>query len=255
MAEERERIASEKADLQRALSDERGQLLAMRAELEQSVAEQRAEIERVAMNDRQLIDSLRAELKAAGEAEIEKKRETALEDISDEPSVMEASELDTPAFIPMVAPPLPEIAFEHETPLADAAEPPLNEIAEQQPQKKRSWFAPIAFGGAVVLIVVAVIAFATRRTPEAQIARVAAPAVAPAIPTSVVPLPTAPIIVVDSAAGSIGPVLDSATPAVALAPAPKAKKRLVQRDTAAGHDTLFQIRRDTIRKRDSTISP
>ncbi|MDB4917968.1 MAG: hypothetical protein JWM95_5612 [Gemmatimonadetes bacterium] len=262
MADERERLANERAELQRAVTEEREQLLAMRTELERAVAEQRAEIERVAANDRALIESLRAELKAAGEAEIEKKRDTALEDVTDDPSVLDASELETPTFIPMVAPPLPEILFENEMPLAEADVAPPTRLDEVVPvatagTRRSRWVIPGAIAGVVAVIVIALVAIASRRTPAAapvpEVARAAPVVPAPVTPASVVPLPTS-ATVIDSAAGSIGPALDS-TPARAVAVKPKPKKRVVPRDTTAGLDTLFQIRRDTTRKPDTVTAP
>lgn len=255
MEDQRERLAREKAELQRSVEEERAQLLAHRAELDRAAAEQRAEVERVAMNDRQLIESLRAELKAAGEAEIEKKRETALEQITDEPSVLEASELETPGFVPIVAPPLPEILFDDDSPLMrdETVMPePLDDsavVASDTPVKRNRWLIPGATAAVVIVVAIAIIAAVSRRQPEPvpQVARAVpvAPAPAPvAAPpadslASVVPLPTTPT------------VIDSVPVAVAT---PKPKKRVVPRDTTRGLDTLFQIRRDTTRRRDTTAT-
>lgn len=262
VADERERLATEKAELQRAVAEERAQLLAMRTDLERAVADQRAEIERVAMNDRQLIEALRAQLKAAGEAEIEKKREAALEDVTDEPSVMEASELETPAFIPIVPPPLPDILFNDDTALMreDVEQPnALNDIvpAAKAPSSTRRWLIPAGVIGVMLVVAGVLVARTTKREAVPQVAtRVAppAPTPTPVVPTSVVPLPTSPTVI-DSAAGSLGPTLDSVKTA-RVAVVPKPKKRIVPKDTTSGLDTLFQIRRDTVpRKPDTVTSP
>jgi hypothetical protein len=121
VAEERARLeraaTEERARLQRTLEDERAALVAKREELERTVAEQRAEMERAAAADRRQIERLRAELKRAGELEIEKKRQTALEDISDDESSLDREELAPPSFLTPVLAPLPALAFDDDSPL------------------------------------------------------------------------------------------------------------------------------------------
>jgi hypothetical protein len=121
VAEERARLeraaTEERARLQRTLEDERAALVAKREELERTVAEQRAEMERAAAADRRQIERLRAELKRAGELEIEKKRQTALEDISDDESSLDREELAPPSFLTPVLAPLPALSFDDDSPL------------------------------------------------------------------------------------------------------------------------------------------
>ncbi|MFI5256340.1 MAG: hypothetical protein ACHQRK_03695, partial [Gemmatimonadales bacterium] len=121
VAEERARLeraaTEERARLQRTLEDERAALVAKREELERTVAEQRAEMERAAAADRRQIERLRAELKRAGELEIEKKRQAALEDISDDESSLDREELAPPSFLTPVLAPLPALAFDEDSPL------------------------------------------------------------------------------------------------------------------------------------------
>jgi hypothetical protein len=121
VAEERARLeraaTEERARLQRALEEERAALVAKREELERTVAEQRTEMERAAAADRRQIERLREELKRAGELEIEKKRQTALEDITDEESSLDRKELAQPSFLAPVLAPLEAVEFDDDSPL------------------------------------------------------------------------------------------------------------------------------------------
>ena len=110
-------VTTERDKLQRALTDERAALAATHAALERAAAEQRAEVERVAALDRQRIEELRAEIRREGELEVEKKRQTALEDISDDTATYDRAELATPLFIPPVNVPLEPLMFSDDTPV------------------------------------------------------------------------------------------------------------------------------------------
>lgn len=121
LAREREElqraVTAERETLQRAATVEREQLVASRAAMERAVAEQRAELERAAVRDRRQIDALREELRRAGEREVERKRQTALEDITDTEDVLDREELATPAFIAPALAPLEPLSFDDATPL------------------------------------------------------------------------------------------------------------------------------------------
>jgi hypothetical protein len=128
MAAEREQLERERTELQRAAtaeretlqraaSAERAQLVAARAALERAVAEQRAELERAAAQDRRQIEALREELRHAGEREVERKRDTALEDITDTESVLDREEFRTPRFLAPTLTPLEPLEFNDATPL------------------------------------------------------------------------------------------------------------------------------------------
>jgi len=141
-AELEKNVTKERAELQKALADEREALAARRAELEKTVADQLAELQRVAAKDRADIERLRAALRAAGDAEVEKKRLAALEDISgEEESVLDSEDLATPMFGMPVLPPIEPITFSEDTPLLSEekiAFTPLEEpFPEEVPREER----------------------------------------------------------------------------------------------------------------------
>src|SRR2546423_2830983 len=117
MEREREKLAKERAELQRSAAAERASLVAMRAELERAGAEQRAQLERAAAEDRQRIAALRAEIQRAGELEIEKKRQTALDELTDTDSALDRGEFAVPLFVPPVIAPLEQLRFDGDSPL------------------------------------------------------------------------------------------------------------------------------------------
>ena len=285
-ADEREKAATEKAELQRAVTAERAALVARRAELERVTAEQREEIERVAADDRRRIDALRGELKAAGELEIEKKREIALEDVTDAESTLDQEEYATPLFVPPVNVPLEELTFDDDTALmrdeedeevvvapVHDDESPLEAsgagatvIPGGKPARKK-WLVPAALAGLVVIIIASAIALGARHMPTQPVAKpvekaVVAQAPVAAPPTSIVPLP--PPTIVDSSALRASRSLDS-TKAAALALQRRARK--IVRDSAAradstsSGDSLPKFRdasaknRDTLVKKDSLARP
>lgn len=211
-------VTAERDTLQRAASAERAQLVAARAALERAVADQRAELERTAARDRQQIDALREELRRAGEREVERKRQTALEDITETEDVLDRDELATPAFITPALAPLEPFTFNDDTPLmadddivfeptpvdvpaaaesGDAAEP----AGATPAPNRRKW---ILSGSAVaVLALIGITASVLgSRQPAAGPARPAArTAVSPAViapartttaPAAAAPTPTAP---------------------------------------------------------------
>ena len=289
---ERDKAAKEKAALQDAVTAERAALVAKRAELERVVAEQRKEIERVAADDRHRIDALRAELKAAGDLEIEKKRDAALEDVTDAESTLDREEFATPLFVAPAMVPLEEFAFDDDTALMrDNEEDEEEEIvvvpvrdvdpalatsgagaADKQgvaPTRKK-WMVAAAIAGLVVIIGASAIAIGTRGAPTQPAAKpveravvAQTPVVAP--PISVVPLPP-PTAIVDSSAGQVRPSIDSVN-AAAAALRPRPRPRRVVRDSTALRDTtsrgdrlpLFRdaspSRRDSLVKRDTLVRP
>ncbi|MEP6991679.1 MAG: hypothetical protein ABJA80_12185 [bacterium] len=224
---ERDRAAKEKEELQRAVEAERAALVARRAELERSIATQRKELERVAAEDRRSIDALRAELKAAGEAEIERKREAALEDVTDAESSLDQEEFNTPAFLGPMLVPLEAFEFDDDTALmrddpivdepivvpvaaasagtgiastVDGAAVPV--VVAGTPSSRRRWIIPAV---AALVIILAVTALAlgrgwtTRAPAAAPVAMKPAPAVVP--PAVVATPPSAAVL--DSSAGAI----------------------------------------------------
>ena len=107
----------ERDELKRAAAAEREKLVAKRAELERIVADQRAELERVAAQDRQLIATLREELQAAGERELEVKRQAALDELAQSEDEEERNAFNVPGFLPPALAPLQPLDFDDATPL------------------------------------------------------------------------------------------------------------------------------------------
>lgn len=262
-------VGAEREKLQRAVREERAALEARRTELEGIVAAQRAELEKTAADDRRQIEKLRAELKHAGELEIERKREAALEDVDDEASSLDDDAYAAPGFIPPPILPLEVMVFEDDTDLMrderfevapidskvdlpelyEAPEPTRESPAVIQApvkagpegEKKRKWLVPAGVALVVALAGAGAIAMGSRRTPT-QPAAVTAPAPkaavasAPAgtvLPPPAVPLPAAPVV--DSSAGSVVPTRDSLAPApaapAAQRPRPVARPRAVVTDS------------------------
>ncbi|CAN5805627.1 hypothetical protein BH11GEM1_BH11GEM1_17430 [soil metagenome] len=281
-ASERDRAAKEKAELQRVAEAERAALLARRAELERAVAEQRKELERVATDDRRRIDVLRAELKAAGDLEIERKRDAALEEVTDTESTLDAAEFATPSFVGPMLVPIEAYEFDDDNalmrddpivdiPIEDVAPPeqvvlaptpvlpPIGAPVVTAPRKR--WLIPAGIAAVVVLAGASAIAINARQAPakpaapvQAPVTKVVAapaPVVAPLV--SIVPLPTlgaaAPVAPVAPAAPSApatpsvaAPVADSSA-AKAPVLSDSAKAALERRRAAAKAEALAAAER------------
>ena len=255
---ERDRAAKEKAELLKAAETERAALLARRTELERAVAEQRRELERVAADDRRRIDVLRAELQAAGDLEIERKRDAALEDVTDTESTLDAEEFATPSFVGPMLVPIEAYEFDDDNALMrddpivdipiDEVAPPEQIVLEPAPvlppigepvvvAPKRRWLIPAGIAALVVLAGASAIAINARQAPPKPAARVAppvakavvtAPTIAP--PVSIVPLPTA-------------------TPATVAAPASPSLRATVPDSIAAGAPVLSDSAKAAIERR------
>jgi hypothetical protein len=262
-------VTGERDKLQRALTDERAALVATRAALERAAAEQHAEVERAAALDRQRIEELRAEIRREGELEVEKKRQTALDEITDDTATYDRAELATPLFVPPVNVPLEQLVFNDDTPVMqdeeitftptredavpiEMPEEPAPAVAgtdEESPPSRRKWLVGGAIAGVVALIAATAVVIGSRQQSPPPVASpvVRAPAVsAPVAAAPAVPLPSAPIV--DSSAGIAARPLDSTTAVAVVAP-PK-PKRVVRDSTPAPRP-----RRDTnvaaIPRRDS----
>ncbi len=255
-AAERDRAATEKLELQKAAEAERAALLARRTELERAVAEQKRELERVAADDRRKIDELRAELKAAGDLEIERKRDAALEDVTDTESTLDQEEFATPAFVGPLLVPMEAYAFDDDNALMrdDAiVDIPIDEVAPLEqvvlepapvlpplgepvvPVARRRWLIPAGIAAAVILAGGTAIAINARQAPATPAPRVAAPVPktisapagdsVPAAFVSVVPLLAVPAVT-------------PANPATAAPATPTASAAPVRDSTAASAPVL-----------------
>lgn len=247
----------EREELQRALTAERAALAKTRAELERSVAKQKADLERAAERDRQQLAELRESIKRAGELEVERKRATALEDLTEREDELDDPALVAPAFVAPVLAPLEPLEFSDETPvmrdepivfgqpLAERV-PDVEDVNEDEEETvvvgatersgprsgertdRRKWI--LAGSGAAVLAIIGIGAVVLGgREPE----RAPAPRAVAAAPAPVVtPTP-------DSAAAVIGPAsapasssgADSAAPTAAATPVltDSARRRLASR--------------------------
>ena len=214
VAEERarmERAATEEREkLQRVLETERAALAATRAELERSVADQRAAMERAVEEDRRQLERLRAELKRAGEHEVEVKRQTALEDITDDESVLDGPEFEPPRFMAPPLAPLEPLVFSEDTPLHSDAPiefaPPeeldekLDEVSGYSrpagPTTKQRWAVASAAILAILLVVsvsAALISRHSARITATSAGSIAAPVVRQ--PAAAKPIVAAPVVV------------------------------------------------------------
>lgn len=226
--EERARLLKERTELVAAATAERAAMTAKRAELERAVAEQRAALERAAAEDRERIAALRAEIERRGELEVEKKRDTALEEISDEESTLDDVELATPVFVPPIISPLGELQFEdtpllHDedvepmplfpepariepTPAVIAAVPdePVRTLitprAKSEKPDRTRWMVPAGLAGLVVIAAISAGLISSRRSSTPAPVRPATPAArtavapAPAPPPAPAPVQATPVV-------------------------------------------------------------
>lgn len=282
MADEREKfakeketlerkLAKEKDELQRAATAEREAIVAKRTELDRVVTEQRREMERVAAEDRRQIEALRAEIKRAGELELERKREAALDEITDADSAMENPAYATPLFVPPAMPILPELGFDDDTALMRDTEeapavPPMTvtEEAALPPEElaarsaaiaadtpSRKWLIPAGIA-VVVAIVAAGVLTLGQREPSSPAAPPAKPvptlpaasapvAAAPVLASPAVPLPDSTAVVVE----------DSVVRADSVRAADARRRRRVVRDSIARRDSIVKARDAVIARPDT----
>ncbi len=285
MAEERARFAKEKSDLERKLAKEKDELqraalaerealAAKRAELERVVSEERKELERVAMEDRRQIDALRAEIRRAGELEVERKREAALDEITDADSTMENPVYATPLFVAPIMAPIEALEFDDDTALmrdsqeveeipllttAEVAALPPEEVAaraaatEALIEKKRPrWVIPAGIVAFVAILAVVALTLGRRNTPARAATRapVAAVAQTPAVATTTAPvLPPPAVPLPDSATVA---ATDSTVRADSIQAAAARRRRRFVRDSIARQDSIVKAR-DSARARPDTL--
>lgn len=221
-------VTKERDALQRAVAAERAELVAKQTELTQTVAQQRAEIEKAAARDREQLEALRERLRAAGEREIERKRETALEDITDAEDALDSEDLAAPAFVAPMFAPLEPLSFSSDSPLmrdddisfastpdespdADGAvvtETPV--VANTAQRDRRRWILSGSVAAVLVLVGITASVLASRETP-------AAPRSAPAATRAPAPVAIAPARADSVPAGSHSTGAAQPAPVVALA--------------------------------------
>jgi len=236
VADERARLeraaVDEREKLQKALEAERAALSAKRGELERTVAEQQALMQRAVESYRRETEQLRAEIKRAGEHEVELKRQAALEDITDEESVLDEPRFNAPQFVAPTFAPLEPLEFSDDTPLLsdDAIEfaPPtqldekLDEVSEYSrppgPTTRQRWAIASVAILAILLVVSGSAALISRHTSRVSTTSAGTIATTPSRAPAAKPIVTAPVVVAppaDSAPANTGP--DSAQTAAAAA--------------------------------------
>ena len=220
-------VTKERDALQRAVAAERAALVAKQTELAETVARQRAEIEQAAARDREQLEALRERLRAAGEREIERKRETALEDIADTEDALDGEDLAAPAFVAPMFAPLEPLSFSSDSPLmrddditfastpdepsdaAVVAEAPV--VATSTPRDRRRWILSGSVAAVLVLVGITASVLASRETPAAARS-------APAATSAPAPVAIAPARTDSAPAGASQPAAAPVpAPAVALA--------------------------------------
>lgn len=231
VAEERARMeraaAEERATLQHALESERIALAAKRTELEKTVAEQRAAMERAVAEDRRTLERLRSELKRAGEREVELKRQAALENMTDDESVLDAPTFEPPRFMAPPLAPLEPLEFDDTTPLLSDApmdfSPPteldkkLDEVSQYSrqpgPTTKERWAITSAAILGILLVVTVSAALISRhsaRITATSAGTIAAPSPAATQRAPVKPIVATPVVVASPAPDSLaGETADS----------------------------------------------
>jgi hypothetical protein len=219
----------EREELKRAAASERDKLVAKRAELERIVAEQRAELERVAAQDRQLIATLREELQAAGERELEAKRQAALEEIAQSEDEEERNAFNMPGFLPPELAPLQPLDFDDTTPLmsgekivfadaqADAQDDPPVSVPARFIRNRSRWVLTAA-----LVLLAAVIALGANymRHRQPAVRAAASPATRQSVSAAVIdPRPATPRPAASNPTGTPAAAAAAAAP-VATPPAP-----------------------------------
>jgi hypothetical protein len=213
----------EREELKRAAAAERDKLVAKRAELERLVAEQRAELERVAAQDRQLIATLREELQAAGERELEAKRQAALDELAQSEDEEERNAFNVPGFLPPALAPLQPLEFDDATPLMSGDKIVFADMQDETPvsvparfiRKRSRWVLTAA-----LVLLAAVIALGANylRQREHATPTAARPATRQSVSAAVIePRPVAAQPPASNPAGTAAPAAAAIAAPLALA--------------------------------------
>jgi hypothetical protein len=232
------------------------------------VAERLAAIDRAAAEDRRRIAALRTEIQRAGELEVEKKRQAALDEITDAESTLDQGELATPRFVPPAIAPFAEFEFDDDTPLMrddevlDAPapfEPAPVAVAGETPSpattgtgaagdssRRKRWALAGAAAGMIALAGASAFVIGSRNTRVPPATAPGARSVVPSAPLAAhapaVPLPAAPVL--DSSAGALVQPADSSGP---VAPVVKRKPKPIVREVPARRENV-------VRPQDSLLS-
>jgi hypothetical protein len=264
-------IAAERTEMQRIITEERAELSKKRDALERLAGERIAEIERAAEADRATIEALRERIQTAGEAEMERKRAAALEELDDSELKLNTGRYATPRFVEPQLEPFPGIAFQRDEHLAkkDPVEQPAVEAEPalvmgvvdkiKSPQRPPiAWRRWAVRGGiaAVILITAGSAMVIESRSPDIGTSpRATAPrpnaAAKPTTPAATPPLAAAPAAGAPTISTENGSV-DSTASVDSVAPSAETATGGVPRDSAAkaADDSAARVRR-VLARRDS----
>ena len=276
-AEAQRQIEAERAEMRRTLAAERAELATKRDALERELAERVAQMERAVAADRANIDALRVSIRMAGEAELERKRAAALEELDDSDIRLDTGRYATPAFIAPKLAPFPGIAFRRGDPFAREGtieEPVVPEEPHlvvkvvrklRQPRRGPSrwpkWATRGGIAAAIVLATATAVAIGTGSSgfadPLGALTRVSdslrgaslrpGPAARPAASA---PAASSPAPTYTTSTGTVGaqPSADSLTPAA------DSVARAESFAVAARLDSVRRARRDSIRRAQADLA-
>ena len=243
-AAEQRLLAAERAEMQRIIAAERAELLAKREAMQRELDARIAEIERAAAADRVRLEALREQIQRAGEAELERKRALALEDLDDAEIRLHTGKYATPTFMAPELAPFPKLVFERDdhlrigeksaTPALPAEPWSVNNVVEKlrsprrEPVQWRRWLVRGGIAATILMAAGSAVMIESRTPVSADTLRAPDGAIRAAAP---VPVPTAPPVT-DSSAGRLGAAASDSAGAV-----PRDSAAIASADTAGSAGT------------------
>ena len=266
-AAEQRLLAAERAEMQRIIAAERAELLTKREAMQRELDSRIAEIERAAAADRARIEALREQIQREGEAELERKRATALEDLDDADIRLHTGKYATPTFMAPELAPFPKLVFERDdhlrvserstTPALPAEPWSVNNVVDKlrsprrEPVRWRRWAVRGGIAATILMAAGSAVMIESRSPVSADTLRAPARAVRPVAP---VPAATAPAVT-DSSAGRLGAVASDSAGAATRDSAGIASADTTGAAATAGPSTSIVIdtararaRRDSVRR-------
>jgi serine/threonine protein kinase len=221
-AAEQRLLAAERAEMQRIIAAERAELLAKREAMQRELDARIAEVERAAAADRARIEAVREQIQRAGEAELERKRAMALEDLDDAELRLHTGNYATPTFIAPELAPFPKLVFERDdhlkvgdksnTPTLSTEPWSVNNVVEKlrsprrEPIRWRRWAVRGGIAATILMAAGSAVVIESRTPVSADTVRAPARPVRPVAPAPALAAPA----VTDSSAGRLGAAVDSA---------------------------------------------
>jgi len=266
-AAEQRLLAAERAEMQRIIAAERAELLTKREAMQRELDSRIAEIERAAAADRARIEALREQIQREGEAELERKRATALEDLDDADIRLHTGKYATPTFMAPELAPFPKLVFERDdhlrvserstTPALPAEPWSVNNVVDKlrsprrEPVRWRRWAVRGGIAATILMAAGSAVMIESRSPVSADTLRAPARAVRPVAPA---PAATAPAVT-DSSAGRLGAVASDSAGAATRDSAAIASADTAGAAATAGPSTSIVIdtarsraRRDSVRR-------